>query len=169
MRKFLLMSGVAISAMALAAPSFAQKAATGGDDYATITQVGESNGLATQHQPGLSANFAKINQTNGSGDVATQEQWRGHTPVDFALGGSQTITQTNNYMAKAAQTDNSILGKQTSTQTGNWNVSSTQTINSPFGRNNTQSSTQRNSGNSSVSQVIGQEADFLATASNNSQ
>jgi hypothetical protein len=157
-----LLCGVAMVALAMAGPSFAGQGVPGGDDLATITQIGETGGTASQHQPGSSGNQATIIQSHGHFDVATQEQFR-NLPggVDFAIKGKQTIHQgvtTGNNQATASQEDNSFNGVQTITQDNNLTTSATQTINNPFGGQitaNKQTSTQTGIIASSVSQLIG--------------
>jgi hypothetical protein len=165
--KLALYTGVAIVAMAVAGPGFAGQGVLGGDDSATIVQVGEVGGTASQHQPGLNGNVALITQTTGNGDIATQEQWRNLNGVDFAINSHQTITQTSNLRARASQQDNGLGGSggdvQTITQIGNVPVGATstsanQSINDPFGNGNRQTSTQTANAGSSVNQLIGQTA-----------
>lgn len=157
----------AVIALAAAAPAFAGGSATG-DDSATVTQVGETSGLATQHQPGDAGNTAVITQTGGVSDVATQEQWRNNNGVDFAVLGVQVITQTGNSAAVASQEDNGDGGdSQTITQTANVSgTTATQTINEPFGSVNNQVANQAFDSASSVSQTIGLNP-FSSTASDN--
>jgi len=122
MLRSLLLTSVSISALAVATPGFAQKAG-GGDDIATISQVNGSGNTATQHQPGNLGNTATITQTLDVNNIATQEQWRNLNSVDFAVGGKQTITQTNNNpvagASMASQQDNSFGAVQTATQSNN--------------------------------------------------
>jgi hypothetical protein len=105
MKRFMLASTAlsAVIALAAAAPAFAGGSQPGGDDSAVITQVRESGGLATQHQPGLAGNTATITQEFGSGDVATQEQWRDNNSVDFAVTSTQVIFQDGNNGAGGTQ------------------------------------------------------------------
>jgi hypothetical protein len=163
MLRSLLLTSVSISALAVATPGFAQKAG-GGDDIATISQVNGSGNTATQHQPGNLGNTATITQTLDVNNIATQEQWRNLNSVDFAVGGKQTITQTNNNpvagASMASQQDNSFGAVQTATQSNNTigqdgSTRVIQAINSPSGQNNTQTSTQTNNIGSSVRQTIG--------------
>ena len=176
MNRTLLFSSVAIVALTMAGPSFAGSGGAGGDDSATITQIGEFGGTASQHQPGNQGNTASITQMNGVNDVATQEQWGNLIGVDYAINGKQTITQTANNSAVANQRDNGGIGGpgdvQTITQTGNGLSGGVQTtalqqINSPLGQSNTQTSTQTNNFGSSVSQLIGLTAPGNTTTGNN--
>lgn len=158
MKKFMLATTAlgAVIALAAAAPAFAGGGGSG-DDSATITQVGETGGLATQHQPGDEGNTAVITQEFGSGDVATQEQWRNNNGVDFAVLGVQTIFQELNSGALAHQEDNGDGGDNQSIlqfdTVGSTNA--TQTINAPFGSANTQIANQEFDDASSVNQTIG--------------
>jgi hypothetical protein len=149
-------------------------------DTATITQAAETNGLATQHQPGQFAgvptdNSATIVQVNGDGDVATQEQDRGGALpggfFDLAANSTETITQTSNANARASQEDNTNgPDVQTITQTGTTNfTSSLQAISSPGGNNNNQTSTQGQDSGSSVVQVMGSVITNIAYEANNTQ
>lgn len=155
MTRNLLASSVASIALCFSLPALAQKAAPGVDDSAYITQTGESSGFASQNQPGnYDGNTATITQSYGTGDVATQQQARYNTGVDYAIGGNQTITQSNNYYATASQIDESFYANQTITQYSNSNSSASQAINTPFGSNNTQSAFQLANTGSGITQTI---------------
>ncbi|HKD20894.1 MAG TPA: hypothetical protein VKB71_02720, partial [Rhizomicrobium sp.] len=118
-------------------------------DNATITQTGETNGFASQHQPGGNNNTATITQTGGTGDSAIQEQDRGTASLpccffDLSANSTEVITQTNNAGAVANQEDNTNgPDVQTITQTGNTNgTSANQTVNTAGSSFETQTSTQ---------------------------
>jgi hypothetical protein len=176
MNRTLLFSSVAIVALTMAGPGFAgQGGGAGRDDSATITQIGEIGGTASQHQPGNQGNLASITQMNGTGDTATQEQWP-NLINDYAVNGKQTITQTGNNRAVASQTDDGGIGgpgdTQTITQTGNGvsggvQTTATQQIHNANGQSNVQTSTQTNNFGSSVSQLIGLTAPGNTTTGNN--
>jgi hypothetical protein len=157
MNKLILLATTALVAFS-AMPAFA--------DVASIIQSSETNGTATQHQPGQfggsnTDNAATIMQAGGNGDVATQEQDRGGPLppgfLDFSANSTMVITQTNNAGATATQEDNSNgPDMQTITQTGTTNgTSAGQFVDSPGGSNNTQTSTQTQDSGSSVFQVMG--------------
>ena len=166
--KRLLLATTAMFALAAAAPAFAAGAAPGGDDSATINQVGEGNASASQHQPGLAGNTALINQSSGFGDSATQEQWRDNNGVDFAVTSQETITQTTNLNASASQEDNGDGGDvQKITQNHTANSSAAQTVDEPFGFTNHQTSSQDTDASSSVSQQIGTNPTSVSQSDNN--
>src|SRR6516165_2028259 len=108
MNKLILLATSALVVLGAGCPAFG--------DTATITQTNETNGVATQHQPGQfggsnTDNSATIVQAGGTADVATQEQFRGTAvlpPGFYDLSGNSTevITQTNNAGAMASQEDN---------------------------------------------------------------
>src|SRR6476661_8656274 len=178
MLRSLLPTSVSILALAVATLGFAQKAGAAGDDVATITQTNGSGNTANQHQPGNLGNSATITQTNDMNNIAMQEQWRNLNSADLAIGGKQTITQTNNNpvagASMASQQDNSFGAVQTATQSNNTigqdgSTRVTQIINSPTGHNNTQTSTQTNTSGSSVRQTIGTAAPGTAVLNYRSQ
>jgi hypothetical protein len=173
MNKLILLATTALVALGTSLPAFA--------DSATITQTGETNGFASQHQPGqfqgtATDDTATIVQAGGTGDSAIQEQDRGTATLppgffDLAANSTQMITQTNNVGAVANQEDNTNgPDVQTITQIGSVNsTSANQTVNTAGSSNEVQRSLQNQDNGSAVVQIIGASPNNVATENSNTQ
>lgn len=164
MRRSFFAASVSLVALLVSMPVHAQKPVIAGDDSARIYQLGGTNNLASQHQPGLSSNSAEIRQWwSNANSTAIQEQARNIDGSDHAVRGYQFIEQYANQSSIATQQDNSFDAKQSAVQgfnsaNGSAVTSLAQSINTPSGYSNTQNSAQYSNKGSTVSQTIGAEA-----------